>query len=338
MPTVPAISFLLCTRNRAETARDCVIQLLSTSRKDIEVVVRDNCSTDNTMELLDKIDDPRLKIYSAPENQGTLTFFEIAKLAKGEILTWVSDEDNFQFDELNFILGSFRQDLSCDVLFGSIHVGMYGRKVINTDEIISDTVSACIIALSFSGCGGIFIRRSLLNKATSFNVKNLNDAYLLWNYYPVGFFASRCLERTMITTSRVVVVQSRFARTINNWSKITGMAEVRFPHYYPDSVFDRLTSNLVNVYHKPITRKVKIIIAYRLIFAFISSAANYTNQDFKKLLKENYPDATVDKYVYHIDSLGLNNSINRFVWVFIKLISLPVAFFRVKSNWKALRF
>jgi hypothetical protein len=174
--------------------------------------------------------------------------------------------------------------------------------------------------------------------ATSFNVQNLNDAYLLWNYYPVGFFASRCFERTMITTSRVVVVQSRFARTINNWTETTGVVKIRVPHYYPESVFDRLTSNLININHKPMNWKVKIKIAYRLIFAFISNAANYSNQDFIKLLKENYSDEIVDKYIHHIDSLGLNNSISRFIWVFIRLISMPIGFFRVNSKWKALRF
>ena len=108
MPPAPAISFLLCTRNRSETARGCVLHLLGSSRMDIEVIVRDNCSTDDTVESLRAIKDDRLKIHVAPENQGTINFFEISKLASGDIVTWLSDEDDFQFTELDYVLSRFR--------------------------------------------------------------------------------------------------------------------------------------------------------------------------------------------------------------------------------------
>ena len=104
MPPAPAISFLLCTRNRSETAHGCVRHLLGSARTDIEVVVRDNCSADDTVESLRAIEDDRLKIHVAPENQGTINFFEIAKLARGEIVTWLSDEDDFEFAELDYVL------------------------------------------------------------------------------------------------------------------------------------------------------------------------------------------------------------------------------------------
>ena len=127
MPATPAISFLVCTRNRAEVARECVRRLLSSPREDIEVVVRDNCSTDETLELLRRIEDPRLKVYAAPENQGTISFFEIAKLASGRIVTWLSDEDDFQFEHLDAVLAGFDGNANCNVLFGSILVGAARR-------------------------------------------------------------------------------------------------------------------------------------------------------------------------------------------------------------------
>ncbi len=144
-----AISFLVCTRNRAEVVRDCVLHLLSTPRADIEVVVRDNCSTDNTLTLLRTIEDPRLKVHAAPENQGTINFFEISKLATGKIVTWLSDEDNFQFDVLDFALAKFRDNSACDVLLGSIVVGAMARRVVFADETITDPVHTYIKALSF---------------------------------------------------------------------------------------------------------------------------------------------------------------------------------------------
>jgi len=336
MPATPVISFLVCTRNRAEVVHACVLNLLSTAREDIEVIVRDNCSTDNTLELLRAIEDARLRIHVAPENQGTLSFFEISKLATGDIVTWLSDEDDFQFEELDFILANFKDDANCNVMFGSIVVGAFDRRVIFADETITDPVRACITALSFSGCGGLFVRRSALTVANSLNVRNSNDAYALWNYYPVGFFASRCVTQSLITTSRVVVIQSRFARTTNNWSKVGSQRGTRMPHYYPESVFDRLTSNLVNIYFKPLPALVRLSLAHRLIRLFRLHSTSYSNPAFHQLLRENYPDETVQSYLNHIRTLRLGHPIGRFLWSHGGTFALPAKFAKTLKYWRML--
>ena len=336
MPATPAISFLVCTRNRAEVVRGCVFHLLSTPREDIEVVVRDDCSTDNTLELLRTIEDVRLKIHVAPENQGTINFFEISKLATGNIVTWLSDEDDFQFEELDFILTNFKDDANCNVMFGSIVVGAMARRVVFADETITDPVRACITALSFSGCGGLFVRRSALAVAHSLNVRDLDDAYTLWNYYPVGFFASRCVTQSLTTTSRVVVTQSRFARTTNNWSEVASHSSGRTPHYYPESVFDRLASNLVNVYLKPLPAVVRLLLAYRLIRLFRLLSTIYSNPAFHDLLRENYPAETVQSYLNHICTLRLSHPIGRFLWSHGKTFTLPAKFRQTLKHWRRL--
>src|ERR1700754_1966435 len=139
MSSAPAISFLLCTRNRSATARGCVLHLLGSPREDIEVIVRDNGSTDDTVESLRAIEDDRLKIHVAPENQGTINFFEISKLAGGDIVTWLSDEDDFQFAELDYVLSRFTDHPDCNVMFGSIAVGANGH-VNFADEVVADPI------------------------------------------------------------------------------------------------------------------------------------------------------------------------------------------------------
>ena len=307
MPPAPAISFLLCTRNRSEIALGCVLHLLGSSRRDIEVIVRDNCSSDDTVESLREIEDDRLKIHVAPENQGTINFFEIAKLASGEIVTWLSDEDNFQFAELDHILSRFTENPTCNVMFGSIAVGANGR-VMFADEVITDPVPSLLKTLSFSGCGGVFVRRSALAAANSLTVRDQDDAYSLWNYYPVGFLASRSLTRSLMTTSRIVVRQSRFARTTNNWSIATPDGGRRVPHYYPESVCDRLSSNLVNVFFKPLPARTRVVLARELIRRFRSHAPSYSNPDFHDLLRENYPAETVQRYLDHIRRLATGSA------------------------------
>jgi Glycosyl transferase family 2 len=335
MPPAPVISFLLCTRNRSEIARGCVLHLLASSRTDIEVIVRDNCSTDNTVESLTGITDDRLKIHVAPENQGTINFFEISKLASGDIVTWLSDEDDFQFKELDYLLSSFDENPSCNVMFGSIAVGANGR-VMFADEVITDPVRSLTTALSFSGCGGVFVRRSALVAATSLTVRDQDDAYALWNYYPVGFFASRCLTRSLMTTSRIVVRQSRHARTTNNWSIATPDGGRRAPHYYPESVRDRLSSNLVNVSLKSLPTRARLKLAGELIRLFRLHSASYANPAFHDLLRQNYPAETVQRYLDHIRRLCLDRPRGRLLWSYGSILALPVQYFRTLRRWRRL--
>jgi hypothetical protein len=333
----PSISFLLCTRNRADTVRECVRSLLASPRMDFEVIVRDNCSTDDTLGQLRAIVDGRLKIHVAPENQGTLTFYEISKLACGEIVTWMSDEDDFQFSELDSVIESFKRNPYCNVLFGSIVVGAKAQEVRFQDMVSEDTIQACITALSFSGCGGLFVRRSALPNANSFKARTLDDAYALWNYYPIGFFASRCLSRSIVTTSRVVVVQSRFARTTNNWSKASTLGAARLPHYYPESVLDRLASNIVNVFSKPLPLGARIRVVMRLIHQFRLQATSFANPVVHDLLRENYSNETVCDYLRHIEKLSLCSPAGRFAWTMRTLLfSLPPKLLQTQRHWKRL--
>ena len=339
MPSTPAITFLVCTRNRAEVVGECVRHLLTSPREDIEVIVRDNCSTDNTLELLRAIEDNRLKIDVAPEDQGTLSFFEISKLATGNVVTWVSDEDEFQSRELEFVLATFENDANCNVMLGGIVVGAPGRRVVFADETITDPVRACMTALSFSGCGGVFIRRSALAVPHSLNVRNLDDGYALWNYYPVGFLASRCVTRSLTTTSRVVVIQTRFAQTTNNWSKVASRASPskdRTPHYYPESEVDRLSTNLVSVYLRALPALARFMLAYRLIRSFFSQSARYSDPALHDLLRENYSDETVQTYLNHIRATRLGHPIGRMLWSHQQMLTLPARFRQTLKHWRAL--
>lgn len=330
---VPSISFLVSTRNRAPVARECVLHLLSSSRSDIQVVARDNGSTDNTFEVLSEIKDPRLHVVAAGENQGTVSFFEIAKQAAGRIVTWLSDEDDFQFEHLDHVLGRFAEQEECNVLLGSLIVGPGAGRVQYVDEVIEDEVRSGITALQFSGCGGVFVRRTALAAATSFRVLTGHDAYTLWNYYPVGFFASRCVGRKLITTSRVVAIQSRFAETTRVWSKDRGTNAAGYPHYYPESVADRLACNLVNLWcaSAPISRRLAV--GASLVKFFWLQLASYEHPAFLKLLRENYAEDSVQAYVDHIRKQGLGSDEGRFRWALKTMVRLPSKFLQFHREW-----
>lgn len=68
--SAPTISIIMAAYNGAGLVGETIASLQAQTRDDWELVVVDDCSTDNTLELLRAIDDPRITVIASPANQG----------------------------------------------------------------------------------------------------------------------------------------------------------------------------------------------------------------------------------------------------------------------------
>lgn len=326
-----AISFLISTYNRACYVEACVRHLLSIQTPySIEVIVRDNASEDNTKSIIESVSDPRLKYIRAPMNQSTISFLEVGRLAKGEVITWLSDEDDFEYEHLDYILSTFREDPACSVLIGSVTVGPNSTEVLFPERVIMNTSEALLCTLQFSGCGGVFVRGELFRSNCDIHLADQYEAYKTWNYYPIGFFATACFEQKLITTSTIVVRQTRQAPTTDNWSEVGNAFTAPtslYPHYYPKSICDRLYSNLIIVLEKEnLSTWAKLKISARLAVSFINQIDSVLHPDLIELLAVNYSKGSVDAYQRYIQRKGLHIFLIRKLWVVYQLLSMSLRF------------
>lgn len=100
MPPSLKIAAVFATMNRAETARKCVLALARQSRPPDLVVVADNCSTDDTVEVLENLADLpfKLVVRRMPENRGNAGGVEEAMdqaFADGADAVWILDDDSW---------------------------------------------------------------------------------------------------------------------------------------------------------------------------------------------------------------------------------------------------
>ena len=87
-------SIIIPTRNRAEYLPFAIKSVLNSSRKDIELIVSNNFSTDKTQEILSKISDSRLRVISPNTPLPMSGHYEFAlSKAKGEWITILGDDD-----------------------------------------------------------------------------------------------------------------------------------------------------------------------------------------------------------------------------------------------------
>jgi len=64
----PLVSIIIPTYNRAKYIKKAIHSCLNQSYKNIEVLVIDDCSPDNTKEVIESIKDDRIKYFKNEKN------------------------------------------------------------------------------------------------------------------------------------------------------------------------------------------------------------------------------------------------------------------------------
>lgn len=88
------LSILIPTYKRAGFLHRCLESVVVQSHPGIEILVSDNCSPDNTEEVVGSFQDPRLRYFRQPVNIGAVRNFHfLANQAKGKYLFFLTDDD-----------------------------------------------------------------------------------------------------------------------------------------------------------------------------------------------------------------------------------------------------
>lgn len=113
------ISIITVSYNSANTIKDTLESVLYQNYSDIEHIIIDGASTDNTLDILEKLQHPRLKVFSEKDrgiydamNKGLLK-------AKGDIIAFLNADDWYvSHDVLSNVAHQFKKDL--DYLYADL--------------------------------------------------------------------------------------------------------------------------------------------------------------------------------------------------------------------------
>ncbi|MDE6670623.1 MAG: glycosyltransferase [Ruminococcus sp.] len=90
------VSVIIPSYNRSATIKRSVESVLNQTYKNLEVIVVDDCSTDNTEEVLKTINDSRLRYFCLDKNSGACTARNKGiELAKGEYIAFQDSDDEW---------------------------------------------------------------------------------------------------------------------------------------------------------------------------------------------------------------------------------------------------
>lgn len=98
------LSICIPTYNRGEIVYRTVKNILRYEGQNIEVVVSNNCSEDNTEELIKSISDERVKYYKNSYNNVGDNLITVLTYGTGDYLLLLSDEDDVLLDSIPHLL------------------------------------------------------------------------------------------------------------------------------------------------------------------------------------------------------------------------------------------
>ncbi|MBP7694590.1 MAG: glycosyltransferase family 2 protein [Anaerolineales bacterium] len=107
----PVVTVGIPTFNRAALLKDAISSVLTQTWQDFEIVVSDDCSTDQTAAVVRGFGDPRLRYHRTATNlRPPRNWNECARLAAGEFLAILPDDDFYLPTQLETLVTALQQN------------------------------------------------------------------------------------------------------------------------------------------------------------------------------------------------------------------------------------
>ena len=176
----PLVSVVVANYNYGQYLPKCLDSILGQTWKKIEIVVVDDCSTDNSREVLKAYED-RCRVIHRPTNSGNPCYphNEAIALTKGELVMYLDPDDWIEPSYIEEGIRTLRRHPQASIVYPGISIfGSYERIVAASPYDINRLILA-----NFIPCCSLY-RREMWEETGGYvdNVKGADD----WNMWVAG--------------------------------------------------------------------------------------------------------------------------------------------------------
>jgi glycosyltransferase involved in cell wall biosynthesis len=218
----PLVSVIIPAYNCESTIFECVSSVLNQTYSNLQVIVINDGSTDNTLSILNLFTDNRLCVISQ-KNKGASAAKNIGlRMSKGEFIQYLDADDFLSLDKIDSQVRCISSFSNCIAVCSTVAIGRYFSEIIG--EIDNDAIRA-------QGSGIDFLLR-LLGSEGRFAMVQPN-AYLIpmaviqktgdWeiDYYPCPDEDGEYFSRVLLNSVSVI-----YTPGTNYYRKIKGQMSI----------------------------------------------------------------------------------------------------------------
>ncbi|MCO5383612.1 MAG: glycosyltransferase [Methanosarcina barkeri] len=117
-PNPPLVSICIPVYNSEKTIVSTLQSILNQTYQNLEIIIVDNASTDNTLDLIGKLTDPRIIIYKNSVNIGAeKNFSKCIELATGDYIAIFHSDDLYKQEMVQKQVQAFQENPSIGAVF-----------------------------------------------------------------------------------------------------------------------------------------------------------------------------------------------------------------------------
>ncbi|CFV22452.1 glycosyltransferase family 2 protein [Yersinia pseudotuberculosis] len=115
------VSIIIATYNVEKCISRCLDSILKQSYENFEVIIMDGASTDNSIEIIKSYNDPRLRIFSEPDNGIYDAWNKGLEKSKGNWIAFIGADDKYSSEEsLALLIQAIPLSNNAPVIYGKI--------------------------------------------------------------------------------------------------------------------------------------------------------------------------------------------------------------------------
>lgn len=170
----PLISVVIPMYNRKKTIDRCLNSVLTQSYKNLEIILIDDCSTDNTIDYIRNTHtDQRICLIQLETNSGAQKARNTGiKKANGEWIVFLDSDDELTEDSISYRYNILEKNSDVDLIYGDIINGQFkninSMSNIELRKYIFKELSLCPFSV-------IMARKNCIEK-----IGYLDEKYLAW--------------------------------------------------------------------------------------------------------------------------------------------------------------
>lgn len=166
----PLVSIIVPTFNRAQLVAEAIKSVLNQTYGNFEIIIIDDYSTDNTAELIGKINDDRISYFCLNKNQGAPAARNIGlKKASGQLIAFLDSDDQWVSTKLEKQVALFEREQHIGLVYTGIKFINNQSERVLVPKVRGD-ISKNILMKNYVGpTSSVLIKKALIDKVGGFD-------------------------------------------------------------------------------------------------------------------------------------------------------------------------